>query len=92
MKTLHSFQIKVRPVSLVCSFVAAILLCASSALADFSGQFILTPPVPGGYVNPVSGTPFGGWTLTSPGTGDQWNVNTAFAPTTLTLSVLDLSV
>lgn len=68
----------------------ALLMCASFARADFSGAFSLTPPPAGGYANSPNGSGFGGWILTTPGSGDLWTVNTALAPTNLTLSVLDL--
>ena len=67
----------------------ALLLCAASAQADFSGAFILTPPPNGSYANSPTLSAFGGWFLTTPGSGDIWQVDTGTAPTNLTLSVLD---
>lgn len=68
----------------------ALLLCAASAQADFSGAFILTPPPNGSYANSPTLSAFGGWFLTTPGSGDFWVVDTGTAPTNLSLSVLDL--
>jgi hypothetical protein len=72
------------------TFALLMCVCAASAQGFFSGALSLTPPAPGSYVNSPNLSTFGGWTLTTPGTGDQWGVNTAFAPTNLTLFVLDL--
>ena len=90
MNTFHSSQSACRKFCGFLSGTLVLLMCASSARADFSGAFSLTPPAAGVYVNSLNGSGFGGWILTTPGTGDQWGVNTSLAPTNLTLFVLDL--
>lgn len=89
MNTFHSSQSACGKFRGFFSGTLALLLCASSARADFSGAFSLTPPAASGYVNSPNGSTFGGWILTTPETGDLWGVNTLYAPTNLTLYVLD---
>jgi hypothetical protein len=89
MNTFHSSQ---SACGKFCGFLSgtlALLMCASSARADFSGVFSLTPPAVGSYINSPNSSTFGGWILTTPGTGDLWGVDTGLATTNLTLFVLD---
>src|ERR1039457_6049987 len=90
MNTFHSSQSACGKFCGLLSGTLALLLCASSARADFSGAFSLTPPAAGGYVNSPTGFGFGGCALPTRGPGAQWGVNPSLAPTNLTLYVLDL--
>jgi hypothetical protein len=73
------------------ALTAASLGMATTASADFSAPYQLTPPAPGNYAIPTSNTTFGAWTGVSTITNFA-SANTSSAPSSLSLSLSNATV